>query len=100
SVDDPVVLYLPELKGSGYDGVTIEQILQMRSGVKWDETYNDPKSDRRQVLEMQYRQQPGEFIEFMATLDRAHEPGTHYNYSTGETYLIGALLEAATGRPV
>lgn len=100
SVEDPVVRYLPELKGSGYDGVTIEQILQMRSGVKWDETYNDPKSDRRQVLEMQYRQQPGEFIEFMATLDRAHEPGTHYNYSTGETYLIGALLEAATGKPV
>lgn len=100
SVHDQVVDYLPELKGSGYDGVTIEQILHMRSGVKWDETYNDPKSHRRQVLEMQYRQQPGEFLKFMATLERAHEPGTQYNYSTGETYLIGSLLAAATGRPV
>lgn len=100
SVQDPVVKYLPALKGSGYDGVTVEQILQMRSGVRWDETYNDPKSDRRQVLEMQYRQQPGEFLTFMATLKRAHQPGTQYNYSTGETYLVGALLEAAVGKPV
>lgn len=99
-VQDDVVTYLPELKGSGYDGVTIEQILQMRSGVQWDETYNDADSDRRQVLEMQYRQTPGEFLEFMATLKRAHEPGTHYNYSTGETYLVGALLEAAVGEPL
>lgn len=100
SVQDQVVKYLPELKGSGYDGVTIEQILQMRSGVQWDETYNDPKSDRRQVLEMQYRQKPGEFLRFMATLTRAHEPGTQYNYSTGETYLVGSLLEAAVGKPL
>lgn len=100
SVQDKVVQYLPELNGSGYDGVTVEQILQMRSGVKWDETYNDPKSDRRQVLDMQYRQQPGEFIRFMSTLERAHEPGTHYNYSTGETYLVGSLLEAAVGKPL
>ncbi|HRL20879.1 MAG TPA: serine hydrolase, partial [Alcaligenes sp.] len=100
SVQDQVVKYLPALKGSGYDGVTVEQILQMRSGVRWDETYNDPKSDRRQVLEMQYRQQPGEFLTFMATLKRAHQPGTQYNYSTGETYLVGSLLEAAVGKPV
>lgn len=99
-VDDFVVEYLPELKGSGYEGVTIRQILQMRSGVSWDETYNDAKSDRRQVLALQHEQQPGAFLSFMSTLKRDVPAGSRYNYSTGETYLIGALVEAAVGRPL
>lgn len=40
SLDDPITRYLPELKGSGYDGVTILQILQMRSGVDYEERYD------------------------------------------------------------
>src|SRR5690625_2731134 len=100
SVDDMVVDYLPVLKDSGYDGVTIKQILQMRSGVKWDETYNDPNSDRRQVLDLQHKQEPGAFLEFMSTLEREVPAGSRYNYSTGETYLIGALVEAAVNKPL
>ncbi|MEW6019110.1 MAG: serine hydrolase domain-containing protein, partial [Pseudomonadota bacterium] len=41
----PVTDYIPELKGSGYDGVTVRQLLMMSSGVKWNEDYTDPKSD-------------------------------------------------------
>src|SRR5690606_8293925 len=37
--------YLPELAGSGYDGVPIEDVLQMSSGVGFDEDYGDPFSD-------------------------------------------------------
>ena len=46
SLDDPLTRYLPALVGSAYDGVTIRNLLQMASGVKWDETYTDPASDR------------------------------------------------------
>lgn len=52
SLDDQVPDYLPELRGSAYDGVSIRNLLEMASGVKWDETYTDPSSDRRRMLEI------------------------------------------------
>jgi CubicO group peptidase (beta-lactamase class C family) len=100
SIDDPVVRYLPRFAGSAYDGVTIEQLLTMSSGVAWNETYTDPDSDRRRMLEAQIAQQPGAILDLMAELPRASEPGTRWNYSTGETQLAGALVRAVTGRPV
>jgi CubicO group peptidase (beta-lactamase class C family) len=45
SEEELVTQYVPSLKGSAYDGVTIKQCLQMSSGVKFDETYGDPNSD-------------------------------------------------------
>lgn len=43
--DDPVTRYIPELRGSAYDEVTLRQLLTMTSGVKWNEDYVDPKAD-------------------------------------------------------
>jgi hypothetical protein len=45
SMDDKVSDYIPEMKGSAYDDVSIRQLLTMTSGVKWNEDYADPKSD-------------------------------------------------------
>ncbi len=44
-VDDLVVDYLPQFKGSAYEGVSIKNVLNMNSGVQWNEDYSDPKSD-------------------------------------------------------
>lgn len=100
SIDDPIVNYMPQLKGSAYDGVSVKDLLQMASGVRWDETYVNPKSDRRQMLEVQVTQKPGAVLELMAKLPRAAAPGTRWNYSTGETQVAGALVRAAVGKPV
>jgi CubicO group peptidase (beta-lactamase class C family) len=100
SVDDAVTKYLPKLAGSAYDGVTIKNLLQMASGVKWDETYTNPASDRRHMLELQLSGKPGSILEFMATLGRAGEPGTIWNYNTGETFLVGELIHAAVRSPL
>ena len=100
SIDDPIVNYLPRFKATAYDGVTVKQLLQMSSGVAWNETYTDPESDRRRMLEAQISQQPGAILDLMAALPRAAAPGTVWNYSTGETQLAGALVQAATGKPV
>jgi CubicO group peptidase (beta-lactamase class C family) len=100
SIDDPVVRYLPALKGSAYDGVSIRNLLQMASGVKWNETYTNPGSDRRRMLDLQMAQQPGSLLRFMASLPRAAPPGTRWNYNTGETYVLGALVRAAVHRPL
>ena len=99
-LDDPVTDYLPQLRGSAYDGVTIRNLVQMASGVKWDETYTDPASDRRRMLEVQNAQKPGGILELMAKLPRAAEPGTRWNYSTGETQIVGALVRAVVGKPL
>jgi len=100
SLEDQVTTYLPQLAGSAYQGVTVRNLLQMTSGVKWNETYTDPASDRRHMLEMQISQKPGGVLELMAKLPRAAEPGTRWNYSTGETHVVGALIRAAVGKPV
>lgn len=99
-IDDPIIDYLPELKGSSYDGVTVRHLLQMTSGVDWNETYTDPYSDRRAMLAVQNAQIPGGVLALMAKLPRAAAPGTRWNYSTGETHVAGALVRAAVEMPV
>jgi CubicO group peptidase (beta-lactamase class C family) len=99
SIDDPVTKYLPQLAGGAYEGVTTRNVLQMASGAKWDETYTDPKSDRRHMLNLQIAQKPGAILKFMALLPRAGPPGSIWNYSTGETHIVGALVSAAVKRP-
>ena len=100
SLDDPLTKYMPELAGTAYTGTTIRNVLQMSSGVKWDETYTDPKSDRRHMLDLQIAQKPGAIIQFLASLPRSGAPGSVWNYSTGETHMIGALIRAAVKRPL
>lgn len=97
-LDAPVTDYVPTLKDSAYDGVTVGQVLEMSSGVKWDETYTDPQSDRRHLLAAQIAQQPGGLMQVMAGLPRAAEPGAVHNYSTGETQVAGEIVTGATGK--
>jgi CubicO group peptidase (beta-lactamase class C family) len=98
SVDDPLTRYLPQLAGGGYDGVSIRHLLQMTSGVRWDDTHTDAKSERRKMLELQIEQQPDAILHFVGGQQRVAEPGTVWNYSTGETHVVGALVRAAVGR--
>lgn len=93
SVDDPVVRYLPQLAGTSYDGVTVEHVLRMASGVEWNEDYTDPSSDIGKTA----RFDADEHITYLATKPRVAEPGARFNYNTGETHLVGALLRAAIG---
>jgi CubicO group peptidase (beta-lactamase class C family) len=98
SLGAPLVDHLPELAGSVYADVPIRHLLQMTSGVDWDDTHTNPDSDRRRMLELQIGQQPGAIIHYVAGRPRVASPGTAWNYSTGETHMVGALLRAATGR--
>lgn len=97
-LDTDVTRHAPALAGSAYEGVSLRDILTMSSGVKWNETYTDPASDRRRLLDIQIAQRPGEAIKLMASLPRAAPVGTVNNYSTGETQIAGEVLHGATGR--
>ena len=101
SLNDPITKYLPQLSGGAYEGVSVRDLLMMASGVKWNETYTDPSSDRRKLLELQIASnKQGAIFDVMKTLSKASEPGKNFNYSTGETVLIGELVQAATKMPL
>jgi CubicO group peptidase (beta-lactamase class C family) len=99
SLAAPVTDYIPELKGSGYDGVTVRQLLMMSSGVKWNEDYADPNSDVARAG-FTADNEPGvnPIVSYMRKLPRANAPGTMFNYNTGETDLVGILVSKATGK--
>lgn len=99
-LDAQLTDYVPRFEGTAYDGVTVQQILQMTSGVGWNETYTDRSSDRRELLEAQIAQKEGGMLEVMANLQRVAEPGAQWNYSTGETQVAAELLDAALDRPI
>ena len=96
SVDEPVTAIIPAFKGTGYDGVTIRQILTMTSGIKWNEDYADPNSDVAKFDHV--KPDPGEeaIVTYMKHLKREAKPGTKWVYKTGETNLIGAIVMRAT----
>lgn len=99
SLDDTAEAYLPQLKGSAYEGVTIRNILRMCSGVRWIEEY-DPNgtSDVVRFAAAMAAGRPGALVDLMRSLPRAVPQGTKFNYSTGESCLLGAIVQAATGR--
>jgi len=100
SLSDSVTRYVPSLRGTAYDGVSVRDVLMMASGVRWNETYSDPTSDRRRLLEAQISQVPGSALAVMKSLPRAAPPGTTSNYNTGETQVLAEVLRAAVGRPL
>lgn len=93
SVDDKVSDYLPLLKGSSYDEVTLKDVLQMASGVSWNEDYTDMNSDVASYPDMNLVA----MMNYLGTKERVATPGTVFNYNTGETDLVGAIVRAAIG---
>jgi len=78
SLNDPLTTYIPELKGSGYDGVTVEQLLTMTSGVKWNEDYEDKSSDVARFNTTKSKDGVDPVILYMKTLVNEAEPGTRW----------------------
>ncbi|PVX31560.1 6-aminohexanoate hydrolase [Sphingomonas pokkalii] len=101
SIEDPITAYLPELKGGGYDGVTIRQILEMRSGVDYEErydfahpgvaAYNHINALVKNVVR---------FADVARTIKRAHAPGSTFQYKTLDTAVLGWLIERVSGTTV
>jgi CubicO group peptidase (beta-lactamase class C family) len=100
SLDDTVSRYIPDLRGSAYDDVTIRQLLTMSSGVRWNEDYEDPNADVAQFNNAKPEPGVDALVSYMRRLPRAHPPGEVWHYNTGETNLIGVLVSSATGKPL
>ncbi|MBJ2156790.1 beta-lactamase family protein [Variovorax sp. IB41] len=98
SIDDPIVRYLPQLAGSGYARATVRHLMTMSSGVGWSEVYADKNSDVNRYSKSLADKVPGGVLQMLREVPALHEPGTHWHYNTGDTFLLGCVLCAATGR--
>ena len=95
SIDDPVDKYAPLLKDGGYGGVSLKNVLQMSSGVRFNEDYDDLKSD---VVRLVAAFTSGSVNDFVATLPNEREPGTYNRYVSADTQVLAMVLQAATGK--
>lgn len=100
SMDDKVSAYIAQMKGSAYDDVSIRQLLTMTSGVKWNEDYADPNSDVAKFNNHKPEEGVDALVSYMRKLPREAPAGTRWLYSTGETNLVGILLNQATKKPL
>jgi CubicO group peptidase (beta-lactamase class C family) len=98
SLEDPVSMYVDA--GPLYEKVSVRQLLRMSSGVRWREDYGDPTSERRRLMDLQKQWSPDGFLKHMRDMVPETPPGQSWKYNTGDSYLVGALLESATGRRV
>lgn len=98
SMGDRLDAYIPALADSAYAEVTVEQLLTMTSGVAWNEDYEDANSDVARMYLQPCAEDEAHIITYMKDLPRAHAPGTVWNYNTGETDLLGILVQQASGK--
>lgn len=95
ALDDKIVDHVPSLRGSGYDGATLRNVLQMSSGVAFNEDYLDYHSDINRmgrVLAI-----GGSMDEFAASLGKRWDAGTYMHYVSVDTHVIGMVIRAITG---
>ncbi|WP_299830041.1 serine hydrolase [uncultured Roseobacter sp.] len=99
SLDDPVIRYAPALTGSAYDGTTIRHVLNMATGVTFDEDYTDKNSDiNRMGRVLALGAQMDAFAAGLTETFAA--PGTQWQYVSIDTHVLGMVLRGATGRTV
>lgn len=94
NINDVAVDYVPELKGSPYENITIKNLLQMSSGISWNEDYSDFDSD---INRFGRTLALGKSFEaFVKTLKRNKEQGTYNLYNSSDTQVLGMIISKAT----
>jgi CubicO group peptidase (beta-lactamase class C family) len=96
-LDAPVRTLVPELAGSGYDAVTVRQLLTMTTGVGWVEDYHDPDSLASQVIG-RWREGRGGIRELIAEIPAGDVPGSRYAYCSPDSLVLDWVRERATGQ--
>lgn len=95
-IEKTVDFYLPKMKGTGYDNIKVKYVLQMSSGVKWDEDYHAFNSD---INKMGRLLAVGGSLDEMATKLQAESPaGEKFHYVSMDTHVIAMILRQVSGK--
>lgn len=97
SVNDSILRYMPELKGTAYDGLTLKHLLWMRTGVEWSDNFFVP-GPAREAHEAAFVDNKQRYVVAAASMKRTRPPGERFNYNSIEAALVGEIVSRATGR--
>jgi CubicO group peptidase (beta-lactamase class C family) len=98
SIDDNVSVYLDDFEGTGYEDVKIKNLLQMSSGIEFNEDYADPNSDINRFARATAK--GSSFRDFAKTLKNGKKQGTYNHYVSLDTQVLGMILESVTDMPL
>ena len=113
ALQKPVESFLPELKGSGWAGIRLRDVADMRSGIEGDESspdaYRNPahkEYQREATIGWEPRTAPnlpeaakrGDLLEFLGTLKRERKPGKTWTYTSSNTSVLGEVISRVTGK--
>jgi CubicO group peptidase (beta-lactamase class C family) len=91
-IHQPVTDYLPEMKDPGFQHVTLEDLLTMRSGIKFNEGYKNPFGE---AAKFYYGLNLKRYTRKLKVI---HTPGSLYEYASGNVQILAMVLEKATGK--
>ena len=97
-INDPIIKYLKDFKGTGYEGVSIKNLLQMSSGIEFNEDYGDPDSDINRYGRVTATGTSQR--EFAKTLKNSREPGTYNHYISLDSQMLGMLVAEVSNMSV
>jgi CubicO group peptidase (beta-lactamase class C family) len=96
-VDEPMTTWFPDWAGTDREDITLRDVLQMSSGLDWDEDYDPSAVSESEVIQMVLGEE--DQLTFAASREAEHPPGSTWNYSSGDAMLLSAVIEQATGMP-
>ncbi len=94
SVDEPVINYIPKFKEGGKEVVTIRDLLTMSSGLSWEESGKNPFSDNAASY------YGSDLLGLTIHQKLISTPGKIFNYQSGNSQLLGFIIQRATGKTV
>lgn len=106
SIDEPIDRYVADLRGTAWEGTTIRNLLEMESGIHWDEgtPVLAANTQVQQWVQLALDLHTGGALgqtrnEFLASLPRVAPQGTTFAYNSGNTQVLAWLLEEVYGAP-
>lgn len=93
NVNESITTYMPELSDD-FKPITIEHVLNMRSGIHFDESYINPFGD---VAKYYYGRNLNKYLGKMKI---EGPPDEKFHYSSGNTQVLGRIIENAVGKPL
>ena len=101
SVNDRMSKYIPELAAGSFADVTVRDVLLMASGVGWNENYEDRDADSTKIRNLDFpgsTAPPLDIVDYMSHRPKVASPGRQFHYNSGNSHLLGVLLQRATGK--
>lgn len=101
SVNDRMSKYIPELAAGSFAEVTVRDALLMASGVRWNEDYEDRAADSSKIRNLDFpgsTAPPLDIVDYMSQRPKEATPGRQFQYNSGNSHLLGVLVQRATGK--